>query len=252
MDRRKQQQATDSGRRAHGAIHALIAAGASLPVVVAASFLHAEPTPAHKVEVGVSAGWLHRSAKTSTAHNPAGMSYGGAFGQTVQVRLRVANWLRVGAYYQRAYHTIGIPQGGVAPPGAGVDLDSTLAYSIGARLEPTIELSPRVRLWLILGAGWGRLTTPRMKVSSSTNKYTVMEREGVLAEFPMGIGGSFQVIPRWLAITFDTTIAPNYAQSGSLHEPTQYVDDRGVIGHTVPMPEIGATFAQMFGLSLLL
>lgn len=230
----------------------LAAAFASSSALLIASSSSAQEPPRHLAEFGASVGWIQRTAVKDASHNPSQIGYGAALGETVQFKAQLWPWLRLGAYYQRAYHKVEIPTSSLRPPGTEIDLGSMLAFSIGARLEPTLVLTPRLRLWGILGIGWGRMTVGRMKVSVATGSYTVQEREGVLVEAPMGLGGAFHVIPGWLAVTFDTTISPNYAQSGSLHEPTQYVDSSGMMRHTEPMPELSYTFAQMFGVALLL
>jgi hypothetical protein len=247
---------TDGAPRCHGIGRPSCAIGAALAtatsLLLLSSGASAQDVQHPFAEFGASVGWVQRSAVDDALHNPSNVRYQAALAETVQFKVGLWSWLRLGAYYQRAYHKVEIPTSSLKPPGTEIDLGDMLAYSIGTRIEPTFTVTPRLRLWGILGAGWGRMTVSKMKVTTPTSKYTVQDREGVFVEFPLGIGGAFNVIPGWLAITFDTTLAPNWAQSGSLHEPTQFVDAAGQMRHTDPLPELNYTFAQMFGLALLL
>jgi hypothetical protein len=231
-----------------GACRALAACVITL---LAAPSAHAEEH-GYKADVAASVGWLNRSTPTDPASNPTGGSYDAAFGQTFQVRAAVTSWMRIGVYHQRGYHKLNLPAGALGSRDSTIDLDEVLAYSLGGRLEPTLVVTPRLRLWLVLGAGWGRMSVSRMHVSTGSRSYTVQKRQGVMVEFPFGFGGSYQIIPGWLAITSDTIYAPNQDQSGSLFERTQYIDSFGTLRHTQPMPVPRSTFSQMFGLALIL
>jgi hypothetical protein len=212
----------------------------------------ASDPPYYKADIGASVGYLHRSVKNNTSVNPLGASYDAAFAQTAHLAIPVFPWVRIGVFFQHAYHGVNIPEGSLEPAGAGIDKGSMRAYTLGARIQPTLAVSRRLSLHLFLGAAWGRLTMPPMKVSSSSRSYELPERTGVFVEVPVGFGAAFEIIPHWLTITFDSTVAPNMAQGGSLFGRTQFVDSTGALDHTQPMPQLNLTWAQMFGLSVLL
>jgi hypothetical protein len=210
---------------------------------------HADPT-SPRAELGASAGVVHRVA--SADENPRGIGYNPALGVTVAAVIPIWAWLRIGAYYQRSSHSLDLPVGAVDVAGSSIDLGSVLAFSIGARIQPTLRPTDRLSLWASVGAGWGRITSPRMTVTSPTHQYTVQEREGVFVEVPFGIGGAYEIIARWLCVTLDGTWGPNYAQSGSLYDPIQTVDNQGLLQRSPSMPKVSSTFTQMVGLMLLL
>lgn len=226
---------------------AVLAAGA----LVSAAAAGAEP-PTFKADVGAAVGWVHRSVKNDSSVNPLGASYDAAFVQSAHLSIPLFSWLRVGPYFHHTYHGVNIPEGALEPKGSGIDKGTMRAYTLGARLQPTLAVSRRLYLHLILGVAWGRLTMPRMKVATASRSYELPERIGVFVEVPMGFGAAFEIIPRWLAITFDSTVAPNIAQSGSLFGRTQFVDSTGAVDHTQPLPQLNLTWSQMFGLSVLL
>lgn len=203
-------------------------------------------------QFGVSAGPVWHTVGKEGDGNLRGIGYDAAMGITVSGRVRVVRWLRVAAYYQRMNVTASIPAGAIDEPAARFDLDPLLCFSIGARLEPTLRVSERAWVWLSAGAGWGRMTSSKLGVTAPDRSYTVSEREGVFVELPFGIGGSFDVIPRWLAASIETTMAPNVAQSGTLFTEAQYVDSRGGMGQSPAFPRFGFTFTAMAGVSLLL
>jgi hypothetical protein len=233
-------------------VRAGAAAVAASLLVLAASQASASDPPYYKADVGASIGWVHRSVRQDRAFNPLGASYDAAIAETAHFAIPLFSWVRIGVFFQHCYHGVNIPDGSLEPAGAGIDKGTMRAYSLGARLEPTLAVSRRLSLRLILGAAWGRLTMPRMKVSTTSRSYEVSEREGVFVEVPMGLGVAFEIIPHWLAITFDSTVAPNVAQSGALFGHTQFIDSTGALDHTQPMPQLNLTWAQMFGLSVLL
>jgi len=221
-------------------------------VSVFAAPVSASEPPYYKADVGASLGYLHRSVKGGSSVNPLGASYDAAFAQTAHLAIPIFSWMRIGLFFQNAYHGVNIPQGALEPTGSEIDKGTLRAYSIGGRIQPTLAVTRRLSLHLFLGASWGRLSMPRMKVSTSSRSYELPQRTGVFVEVPVGFGAAFEIIPHWLAVTFDSTLAPNMAQSGSLFEQTQFIDSTGKMDHTQPFPQLNLTWAQMFGLSVLL
>jgi len=226
----------------------LVAAALAFASIAVVSSAKAEPL----AEVGVSAGLILRSEMSGASENPAGVSYGPGFGQIVQAKAPLHRYLRFGIYYQRAYHEAQLPASSLGPAGTEFDFGSVLALSLGARAEPTLPLTPRLRLSAIIGAGWGRITTPKMTVKAPNASYTVYEREGVFVEIPMGLAVYYDIIPEWLAISAAATYAPNLAQTGNLYERLQYVDSAGTMQRAPSFPRQDPTVTTMLGLLLLL
>lgn len=239
---------TRARRRSRAGECRLVAAALACAAVTVVGSAKADPL----AEVGVSAGLILRNERTGASENPWGISYGPGFGQLVQAKVPLHRYLRFGIYYQRAYHEAEFSASALGPAGTDFDFGSLLALSLGARAEPTLPLTPRLRLSAIIGAGWGRVTSPKMTVKSPGSSYTIYEREAVFVEIPLGLAVYYEVIPQWLAVSAASTYAPNLTQTGSLYENTQFVDSAGVMHHAPTFPRQAPSLTQMFGLLLLL
>lgn len=193
-----------------------------------------------------------RSASTDEAVNPGGIGYEPALQLSFQARGYVWSWLNAAVYYRRASHELTLPRGAAGFDYEQIEKDDVLTYSLGARLEPTYQVSHEFRVWLSLGVGWGRMTLDKVDVIESERSYTVPDRAGVFVELPIGIGASYEVVPRWLAIQAEIDIAPLSQQSGKLFDPTAFVDNHGSLAHAGPMPSQTLSGSFLVGVSLLL
>jgi hypothetical protein len=129
---------------------------------------------------------------------------------------------------------------------------SAETFSFGAKLAPTLPISERLRIWLAVGVGWGRFNFDSMTVMQGAEEFTVRERKGVFVEFPLGLGISFDVIERWMAIGYEAVAAPVVGQSGDAYEPSQTVDANGIIQNVGPLGAPEVSFVQTLGVSLIL
>ena len=82
--------------------------------------------------------------------------------------------------------------------------------------------------------------------------YQIRERDGVVVEFPLGLGISFDVIERWMAIHYEATAAPVTGNSGNAHELFQAIDADGNIRDVGAFGAIEVSFVQTLGVSLIL
>jgi len=192
--------------------------------------------------------------------DPSSIGYNPAVGWGVHLRWPIFDWLRFHAYFLDAHHGLDIPQGALAAPtsvsispAASIDTGAVETFSFGGRLAPTWPISERLRAWVSAGIGWGRFNFPVMTVTEpGGHAYEVQDRSGVFVEFPLGIGASFDVIERWLAIELESTIAPVTGQSGDAYEVFQAIDADGEIADVGPFGAIEASFVNTVGLSLIL
>lgn len=211
-----------------------------------------EAGSAPQAELSALAGYGVRSASTDDSVNPDGIGYDPAFQLSFQARGYVWSWLNVAAYYVTSSHEINLPRGAAGFDYEQIEMGKVLAYSLGARIEPTYRVTDEFRTWLSIGIGWGRMRLDKVNVVEADRSYTVRKRTGVFVEVPLGIGASYEVIPRWLAIQAEADIAPLSKQSGKLFDPTTFVDSQGTLDSVGPMPTQTISASFLLGVSLLL
>jgi hypothetical protein len=83
-------------------------------------------------------------------------------------------------------------------------------------------------------------------------QFTIRERSGVFVEFPLGLGASFDIIERWLAIEYEATAAPSTGQSGSAYQVFKAIDADGNLKDVGRFGAVEVSFVQTLGLSLIL
>jgi len=196
----------------------------------------------------------------SDAEIENGTRYAPAPAWGLHLRWRLLSFLRFHAYFVDSHHTVELPQGALVPStDNAIASDATpseisvATFVFGGRLAPTWELSERLRLWLAAGVGWGRFEYPTMTITEADGaQFEVRERDGSFVEFPFSVGGSFDVIDRWLAVELELTAAPATGQSGSAHRTFQTTDADGQIRQVGGFGAIEASFTQTIGLSLIL
>ena len=219
-----------------------------------AAHLHAAEKPAAgaapQAEVAVLAGVAMRFA--DSGDDPDEIGYRPGVQLIVQGRGYVWSWLNAAIYHRRAHHQIDIPRGAAGMDYEHMDKDSVLAYSLGARFEPTYRIMDSVRVFAIVGIGWGKLNMGRIHVQESARSYMVRDRSGVFVEIPLGLGLAYEVIPRWLAIQAEVDVSPFWKQSGGVHGTSPYTDSDGILGSVGPMPMQTHSASFLFGVSLLL
>lgn len=203
---------------------------------------HAQDAPKGQLQLGPDFGLIQRPAQP----NGAGITYAPGITYGAHAQLLTARWLRFSLYYLHARQPLEIPEGSLGG-GAVVhpERDYLSSYVLGARLQPTLNLGQRLHLWVSAGAGWGKASAPPMQVGSSSaaNHIQAARREGVLVELPFGVGGSFDIIKKWLAVSIDATYAPLTNQSGDLYRDVQAIDASGRMVHIGPLPKLGPSMA---------
>ena len=207
------------------------------------------------LEIGGDFAFVQRAASEDEDGNPSGIRYAPAAGFGIHGRWELFKYLRFSAYYLHASHTVDMPAGsgylGQAPAST-YDIDKVSSFSLGAKLSPTLPLSDRARAWLTIGAGWGRMEFPKMTISDGSSVIEIDERADAFVEFPMGVGASFDLIPRWLSVEVEITGALVTDQPGDGLEHVQALDSEGHIHDIGGFPVVDGTFVQTVGLSLIL
>ena len=211
----------------------------------------APPPWVHHVEVGPLIGLATRPATTDRfgAASPVRLDSALAWGGYATIDL--FRFLRLTAYVVGADHPLELPVGSLGLA-SRIDSHSVHTVSLGLRLSPTLVVSPRVRIWLTGGAGWGHFEYARMTVNDAGGPFIIRDRQETLAEYPLGAGASVELVPGWLRIQLEGTGALHSGQQGNAVDVFQAVDAAGKRRDVGPLPLIQATFVQTLGLSLVL
>lgn len=196
----------------------------------------AEQSPKGQLQIGPDFGLIERPAQP----NGAGVEYAPGITYGAHAQVSTARWLRFSLYYLHGSQPLTVPRGSLYEDATvHPERDRLSSYVLGARIQPTLNLGERLHLWASAGAGWGKVSVSAMQVGAgSGTTMQVGPREGVLVELPFGVGGSFDIIKRWLAISVDATYAPITNQSGDLYREVQAIDDKGRLHHVGPMPKL--------------
>jgi hypothetical protein len=197
------------------------------------------------IEVGADAIFVARPTR-SAVHLGATMGFG------AHLNWEILSHLRFTFYVEAARHPLTFDAGALGQPGK-ITSPAVSTYMFGARFSPTLPLTPRLRAWLTGGFGWGRFKYPRMTAQDPGQAaFTLPERSAYLVELPLGLGISFDIIPRWLSIQAELTGAFMIGHQGSAFEPGQAIDAAGKKRAVGLLPHLDASVVQSIGLSLLL
>jgi hypothetical protein len=165
------------------------------------------------------------------------------------VRIELREWLGLRLFFLYGQHGVTIASGNLGLPGQDVQQPDIAVTQLGARLEPTWVVTPRLRLWAGLGAAWARAEAPRPMLGG-TGALTA-EREGVFLELGGGLGASFDVVPRWLTVWTSASIAAVVDETGDLFNRQQAVaPDRILV--IDGLPEMSGALSAVLGVGLIL
>ncbi|MRG94144.1 hypothetical protein [Polyangium spumosum] len=198
------------------------------------------------VDLGGGVALVHRFASDEPR-----VRYPAAVGMALWARVDVTRWLRANLYALRTERDMALPAGALGLAGDPGDVEY-YAYSFGLRLAPTWHLSSRARAWASAGAGWGRLEHGRFSVVSPSGVFLVRERSASYVELPLGVGASFDVVPRWLAVELETSGVFYVGQRGRAFDEAQAVDASGRRVTVGAFPRFDGGFVTTLGLSLVL
>lgn len=244
------------------------AAGAlGLLLLVAPALARAEPPPRpplppapaplpvpweRHLDLGLDGAIVVTLANADGAGQPTPVRFRPAVGLGARLSIDVLRWLRFSAYLVDARPPLTLPEGALGGPGT-VASDWAHVFRFGARFAPMLALTDRLRLWASAGIGWGRIEYPRMSVTEPGRAaFMIRERADSVLDLPVGIGASFEVIPRWLRLELDLSYGIGLSQQGTGLDAAQAIDAEGRKRVIAGLPKIDGTVVQTLGVSLLL
>jgi hypothetical protein len=202
--------------------------------------------PERKLEVGPDFGITAREAEGD------GVSYSPGFTWGAHLRVELVSFLGFRAYFNNSYHAVDVPDGALAVHSLSpdqVDQEALKVTVIGARLEPTWVVTPELRLWAGLGVAWGRVFAEEPSTEPEVASH---DRTGVLLEWTGSLGGSYDVIPNWFAVTLLLSGGFVSNQSGDVFDRTQAISQTGQITYLGGLPEFASTLSALVGLGIIL
>lgn len=202
------------------------------------------------VDIGGDLSVVERPASSDVKGNPSSIRYEAATGFALHIRWSILENLQIAGYFVDCHLPVSIPRGALGLD-AGVTTPPVETFVFGLRVSPSMAWG-RLSGWLTAGAGWGRFEFQRMTATSSSGAFTLRERGASFVEIPLGLGASWQIVPRWLSIDFEATAAFVAGQHGEAFDHAQTVDRAGHLRDVGPLPVMDASFVQTIGFSLLL
>jgi hypothetical protein len=205
----------------------------------------------HRVDISTQALLVTRLAETEIDGKETGIAYDPAPGVGATLRVIVHDYFQVGAGWNWATHTLTMEKGALGLDG-DIEMDSVTSYSLAVHFMPTLPIGDRVRLWASAGIGWGRHYYPPMYVKDASGSFVVRDRAASFVDFPLGIGGMVELMPNWISLDLDITVAPGLPENGSAAIDITTLDGAGRRRTVGPIPGAMVTFVQALGLSVLL
>src|SRR5262249_1942158 len=123
--------------------------------------------------------------------------------------------------------------------------------SLGARLEPTWVVAPRLRLFGIVGISWLRFVAEAPTSTGEFNDLRTAERSGVELDYSFGVGASFELIPDWLNVGASVTYGVAADRTGSAHQEVQAFEN-GKLYHMGGLPKFDGATDLLFHVGLIL
>jgi hypothetical protein len=172
-------------------------------------------------------------------------------GYHVRLGWELFRYLSFTGYVVEADHDLVLPSGSLGVTGS-LTGPAAHAYFFGGRVSPTLPIGDRVRLWATVGGGWGVVAYPALSGTDlHGGSFKIDARTADVVEIPVGLGASFEIIPRWLRIHTELTYSFYPSQLGDALQMGQTID-AGRIVPVGPMPHLDGAFTQTLGLSLIL
>jgi hypothetical protein len=196
------------------------------------------PSKVRHVEVGPDFGLWSRPAENDSA------SYSAGFGWGAHARIEILPVLGFSAYANDAKHSVTMADPAIDQP--AIDI-----LQIGARIEPTWRVMPTLRLWLGLGIAWARAEAPAPTMDGFQDS-SLTDRTGVFLEYSCALGGTYDVIPNWLALSLSVSGGLMANQSGDMFDETQAITNTGGMSRLPGLPEMESSFSALLGVGMIL
>lgn len=182
---------------------------------------------------------------------PTRLRYEPGPGVSAFARIVLFDYLHAAAVFSWGIHPIDADAGALGVAGT-LDAGPMTSYRLEAHALPTLPLGERVRLFGIVGVGWGRLEIGPMYAESAGGRTLIRGRGASYFDVPLGLGASIELIPKWMGLDMAIWGAPTFAKDGTAHTSLVVIDGAGQKQAVGPLPEVPVWFVQSVGLSLLL
>lgn len=203
--------------------------------------------PHRWASIGGFVGWVHRSSGSDEIRYQPGIAWGG------YLRPELVSWMGLRLFYREERIPAEVEMGafdyGDDSYEDEFEQQDLEILNLGARLEPTLVLHPRVRLRGIVGWSWLWFRAPYPRSDEFELEHTF--RQAVQMDFSFGLGASLDIIENWVDISLDSTYSLPAGRTGSAYEPAQIVRD-GRIQHMAPLPELQNSIDVLISLGVIL
>ncbi len=198
--------------------------------------LTAPPKKRRWISVGLDVASLMRPSGRDDVRYLPGLFWGG------HVRAELLDYLGLRAYFTRGQHSVGLDDGALGPTTASQP--NVTVSSIGGRLEPTLRVERRARLFLGLGVAWSRLVAPELETQPQWRSF---ERSGVFLEWTAALGALIDVIEDHAGIVVSLHAGATSNASGSAFDNVQAIDHNGLRARIGGLPISETTFGANLG-----
>lgn len=205
--------------------------------------------------VGLGLGISERLASADAAGAASDLRYGNTFGARTELGLVLAPWLGASLFHVLAYPSLEAPRGAIV---AGAERDpsdgaSVFTFTFGARFHPTLPLSERVSLGAIVGFSWSRVEVPALTLrdvsGATTSTFRVPKRALSYYQVPVGLRGSFYLVPRRLSVDLEVAVGVPFLFDGDGRSPGQAIDAAGRMRDVARLPDPSVEVSQTLGLA---
>lgn len=192
-------------------------------------------------------GWVSRPSQSDSIKYRPGIAWGG------YVRAELVSWLGLRLFYREERVPVQVESGafdfGDDTYEDDFEQPDLEILNLGARLEPTLVVHPRLRVRGIVGWSWLWFQAPFPKSEDFELKRTF--RSAVQMDISVGAGLSFDIIKNWIDISLDSAYSVPAGRTGTAYEPAQIVRDGG-IHHIAPMPKLQNSLDCLISLGVIL
>jgi len=199
------------------------------------------------LELGPDFAVWHRTTESGSS---ASYTTGVAFGAHARIELR--QWLGLRLFFLWGKHGVEVDSRGLELSSGEVEHPDISVTELGARIEPTWVVLPRLRLWAGAGASWARAQAPRPTITTTAGPASTTERAGIFIELGGALGATYDVIPEWLAVWVSGTAGFVVDESGDLFHEQQAIAADGSILHIGGLPGMSAALSTTLGVALVL
>lgn len=203
--------------------------------------------PHRWASAGGFVGWVHRRGQSDSISYQPGIAWGG------YLRPEITPWLGLRLFYREERIPVQVEKGAFDYGDDAYDDDfeqpDMEMLNLGARLEPTWVVHPRVRLRGAVGWSWLWYRVPFPKSDDFELKKTF--RSAVQMDFSFGAGMSFDIVKNWIDISLDSSYGVPAGRTGTAYEDAQIVRD-GDIHHIAPMPKLQSSLDVLISLGVIL